>query len=100
MRVGPAGPEIGMRQWKNVAPAAEFETYCGSAYRLFWDRSRLHRGGVLELTYTNHSMAPFARDLGYDGLPFPWNEDRRALLRAEFDAWYARAYGLTLDELR
>jgi N-6 DNA Methylase len=55
---------------------------------------------VLELTYTSHSMAPFARDLGYDGAPFAWNEDRRAQLRAELDAWYARAYGLTRDELR
>jgi hypothetical protein len=55
---------------------------------------------VLELTYTSHSMAPFARDLGYDGPPFAWNEDRRALLRAELDVWYARAYGLTRDELR
>ncbi len=55
---------------------------------------------VLELTYTSHSMAPFARDLGYDGPPFAWDEDRRALLRAELDAWYARAYGLTRDELR
>ena len=55
---------------------------------------------VLELTYTSHSMAPFARDLGYDGPPFAWNEDRRAQLRAELDAWYARAYGLTRDELR
>jgi hypothetical protein len=26
---------------------------------------------VLELTYTSHSMAPFARELGYDGAPFP-----------------------------
>jgi hypothetical protein len=55
---------------------------------------------VLELTYTSHSMAPFARDLGYDGQPFAWDEDRRAQLRAELDAWYARAYGLTRDELR
>ena len=55
---------------------------------------------VLELTYTSHSMAPFARDLGYDGAPFFWDEDRRALLRAELDAWYACAYGLTRDELR
>ena len=45
-------------------------------------------------------MAPFARDLGYDGPPFAWDEDRRAQLRAELDAWYARAYGLTRDELR
>ena len=55
---------------------------------------------VLELTYTSHSRAPFARDLGHDGPPFAWDEDRRALLRAELDAWYARAYGLTRDDLR
>lgn len=55
---------------------------------------------VLELTYTSYSMAPFARDLGYDGPPFTWTEDRRALLRAELDAFYACAYGLTRDELR
>lgn len=55
---------------------------------------------VLELSYTSHSMAPFARDLGYDGEPFAWDEDRRATLRAELDAWYALAYGLTRDELR
>jgi hypothetical protein len=55
---------------------------------------------VLELAYTSHSMAPFARDLGYDGSPFRWHEDRRAQLRAELDAFYARAYGLTRDELR
>ncbi len=55
---------------------------------------------VLELTYTSGSLQPFARDLGYDGEPFPWDEDRRARLRAELDAWYARAYGLTRDELR
>jgi hypothetical protein len=55
---------------------------------------------VLELTYTSNSMAPFARELGYEGPPFSWDEGRRALLRAELDAWYARAYGLTRDELR
>jgi N-6 DNA Methylase/Eco57I restriction-modification methylase len=55
---------------------------------------------ALELTYTSYSLAPFARDLGYDGPPFAWDEDRRALLRADLDAFYARAYGLTRDELR
>ncbi|MCZ6707502.1 MAG: N-6 DNA methylase, partial [Chloroflexi bacterium] len=55
---------------------------------------------VLELTYTSHAMAPFARDLGHSGPPFGWDEDRRAYLRAELDAFYARAYGLTRDELR
>jgi hypothetical protein len=55
---------------------------------------------VLELTYTSDSMAPYARALGYDGAPFAWDEDRRAQLRGELDAWYVRAYGLTRDELR
>jgi len=55
---------------------------------------------VLELSYTSHAMAPFARDLGYDGPPFAWDDDRRARLRADLDAWYALAYGLSRDELR
>ena len=55
---------------------------------------------VLGLTYTSHSLAPIARDRGHQGPPFAWDENRRAQLRAELDAWYARAYGLTRDELR
>ena len=55
---------------------------------------------VLELTYTAYDLAPWAADLGYTGEPFPWNPDRRAQLRAELDAYYARLYGLTRDELR
>jgi hypothetical protein len=55
---------------------------------------------ALEMIFTSHSMGPFARDLSYDGPPFDWNDHRRAYVRAELDAWYARAYGLTRDELR
>ena len=55
---------------------------------------------VLELTYTSHSLKPWAEDLGFAGEPFRWDEDRRALLRAELDSRYARLYGLTRDELR
>ncbi len=55
---------------------------------------------VLELTYTSVSMSAFAKDLGYNDKPFIWNEGRRALLRAELDAWYALAYGLDREELR
>jgi hypothetical protein len=32
--------------------------------------------------------------------PFKWDEDRRALIRAQLDAYYARLYGLTEKELR
>ncbi|MBD2492096.1 Eco57I restriction-modification methylase domain-containing protein [Aulosira sp. FACHB-615] len=55
---------------------------------------------VLELVYTAWDMQPFAKDMGYDGEPFIWNPNRRALLRAELDAYYAKLYGLTHDELR
>lgn len=55
---------------------------------------------ALELTYTSETMRPFAEDLGYKGPPFRWDPDRRAHLKAELDAYYARLYGLTRDELR
>lgn len=63
---------------------------------------------VLELTYTAHDLKPWADDLAaYDtrpaterGAPFAWNPERRAQLRAELDAYYARLYGLTRDEHR
>ncbi|AOV02870.1 MULTISPECIES: Eco57I restriction-modification methylase domain-containing protein [Pseudomonadota] len=55
---------------------------------------------VLELTYTAHDLSGWAQDLGYDGDPFAFDPDRRATLRAELDAWYAKLYGLTRDELR
>ena len=55
---------------------------------------------VLELTYTAHDLKPWAADLGYAGPPFPFDPDRRAQLRAELDAYYARLYGLSRDELR
>ena len=54
---------------------------------------------VLELVYTAEDLAPFARDMGYDGPPFVWNPEHRALLRAELDAFYAKKYGLTREEL-
>jgi len=55
---------------------------------------------VLELVYTAWDMQPFAQDMGYDDEPFRWDSKRRALLRAELDAYYAKLYGLTRDELR
>jgi hypothetical protein len=55
---------------------------------------------VLELTYTAHDLAPWAHDLGYDGVPFIFDPERRANLRSELDAYYARLYGLSRDELR
>ena len=55
---------------------------------------------VLELTYTSYAMRPWAEDLGYTGAPFAWDEGRRAQVRAELDALFARKYGLTEEELQ
>ena len=54
----------------------------------------LVRDHVLRLTYTAHDLAPFARDLGYDGPPFRWDEEKRRHLRARLDALYFHLYGL------
>jgi hypothetical protein len=43
---------------------------------------------VLELTYTAKDLQPFAKDCGYFGPPFRWDEERRFLLRCELDAAY------------
>lgn len=53
---------------------------------------------VLRLTYTAHDLAGFARDLGYEGPPFAWNEEERRHLRARLDAVFFQLYGLTQDE--
>ncbi|OGV46461.1 MAG: hypothetical protein A2X46_14640 [Lentisphaerae bacterium GWF2_57_35] len=55
---------------------------------------------VLELTYTNHDLCPWAEALGYTGESFVFDLDRRAVIRTELDAYYARLYGLTRDDLR
>ncbi len=40
-------------------------------------------------------MEPFARDMGYDGAPFAWDEMDRLKRRAKLDALYFILYGLT-----
>ena len=56
------------------------------------------RDHVLRLTYTAHDMAPFARDLGYDGPPFTWKDEERRHLRARLDALYFHLYGISRED--
>jgi hypothetical protein len=69
--------------------------------------AKIVREAVLELTYTAHDMAPFARDIGYVDKkgqvkpPFIWDEERRLKLRAKLDAVYFHLYGVTdRDDVR
>jgi hypothetical protein len=80
-----------------VVPPARYE-----AARFGWKTAgEIVREAVLELTYTAHDMAGFARDIGYvDDAgrvwpPFAWDEDRRLHLRAKLDAVYFHLYGVT-----
>ena len=47
---------------------------------------------VLELLYTGEDLRDFARDCGWDGPPFRWDEERRFLLRCELDAAFFHLY--------
>ena len=60
--------------------------------------AELVRDHVLRLTYTAHDMEPFARDLGYGGPPFTWDEEDRRHLRARLDALYFHLYSLDRDD--
>jgi hypothetical protein len=67
---------------------------------------------TLELTYTAVDLQAFYKNLVevnqiYDprlaqnrNFPWQWDPTRRAILRSELDAIYARLYGLTRDDLR
>ena len=68
--------------------------------RRFGDRTarEIVRDHVLRLTYTAYDMRPFARDLGYDGEPFIWDDEERRHLRARLDALYFHLYGLSRED--
>ncbi|WP_326807194.1 N-6 DNA methylase [Streptomyces sp. NBC_01775] len=65
------------------------EAYGGTGW--FIDR-------VVELAWTSRDMTDLAKQLGYTGLPFRWNSERRELLRAELDAALFRLYGVGCDD--
>ena len=58
----------------------------------------LARDHALRLTYTARDMAAFARDMGYEGEPFAWDDDERSHLRARLDALYFHLYGLSRED--
>ncbi|WP_404955425.1 Eco57I restriction-modification methylase domain-containing protein [Streptomyces sp. 147326] len=53
---------------------------------------------LVELVYTAWDMEPLALDLGDSDAPFTWNEERRALLRAELDAYFFHLYEISRED--
>jgi len=53
---------------------------------------------VLELTYASEDMRPFAEAMGYSGVPFGWNEERRRHLTARLDALFFHIYGIGRED--
>jgi hypothetical protein len=61
-----------------------------------WEENRTATGG-------HEWNPPEWAEIAEDGIPLPpfkWDENRRAVLRAELDAYYAKLYGLTRKQLR
>ena len=86
-----------------VVPCEQYDAVCFGAM----SSAEIVSETVLELTYTAHDMAPFARDMGHVNEqgrvlpPFIWDEGRRLRLRAKLDAVYFHLYGVTdRDDVR
>ncbi|MEW1642105.1 DNA methyltransferase [Streptomyces sp. NPDC091219] len=84
-----SGVDAGLRTWKQLPvphPAS-----MGPHTNFLTPRS-------LELIYVSWEMEPLAIDLGDEGAPFTWNEDRRVQLRAELDAYFFHLYGVSRED--
>ncbi|MCC6362200.1 MAG: N-6 DNA methylase [Bryobacterales bacterium] len=57
------------------------------------------RSRVLELAYTASDLAGFARDNGWSGTPFSWDDGRRFVLRCELDALFFHVYGIARSDV-
>jgi hypothetical protein len=69
-----------------------------------WEENRVATGGhPWEVPEWSAAYPEIVWEQDGGGIPFPpfkWDEERRALLRAELDALYAQLYGLTEEDLR
>tara|TARA_R110001583_G_scaffold194614_1_gene365957 strand:- start:8259 stop:12299 length:4041 start_codon:yes stop_codon:yes gene_type:complete len=55
---------------------------------------------AIKLVYTSDDLRGLARDIGFDGEPYPFDVEMRSLVQAELDAYFAKLYGLTREELQ
>ncbi|MEM1880276.1 MAG: hypothetical protein QXE28_04990, partial [Desulfurococcaceae archaeon] len=82
---------------------AEADATLREALRRQWEENAAQTGGHSWKLPDWIAAYPEIETDPQKGIPFPpfgWDEERRALLRAELDAYYARLYGLTRKQLR
>jgi hypothetical protein len=75
--------------------AGKLTTYLGKREGDALTAGEIVRDHVLRLSYTAHDLEPYARDLGYEGGPFVWDETERMHVRARLDALHFHLYGVT-----
>lgn len=84
-------------QFPILPPSIYFRTYpwTNTQTAADWMRSR-----ALELTYTALDLRAFAEDMGFGGLPFHWDIERRFAIRCELDAAFFHLYGIGREDLQ
>lgn len=75
-------------------PLKKFQTKFGSK-----TAAEIIKQDILYLTYTAYDLQPFARDMGYEGNPFPWDEHERLLRRCRLDAIYSLLYNVSDEDM-
>lgn len=99
--------ELIYTSWDIKAIADEFWKEAGARMRegiqTQWEENQAATGGhIWELPEWKdaYSEIEWEREKGCPLPPFRWDEERRAQLKAELDAYFALLYGLERDELR
>ena len=54
---------------------------------------------VIKLQYTSKSLSSFAKDCGFNGEPYEWDEEERKIMIAELDALFFHLYKLNESDI-
>lgn len=99
-RIIPRAFELSYTSWEMKSFADDIWKNCDDGLRVSiknqWEDNKIKTEGH---TWNPPGWIKISKD-GIHLPPFKWEESRRAILRAELDAYYAKLYGLTRDELR
>ncbi len=83
-----------VRQTPFIPPRLFTRYYIGKTRIDHWISKR-----VLELTYTSTDLRSWAKDIGYFGEPYKWEDVRRRKIKVELDALFFKLYGLCESEV-